>query len=116
MDTVLSRQAELTAQRVDAAAVGFDPATILSILMQVLPLLVGCFTRNSDPAETSARFRAYATNHPTECRRRTARRIRGEADEPMTREQSFALADAVIAQAFEVEPEVAAECCVYAVG
>ena len=116
MDTILGRQAEAAAKRVDAAKVGFDPMTILTILTQVVPLLVSCFNRNDEPNPSlaSVNFKRYHSAHPEQCRRRTARRIRAEADEPMTRDQSFALADAVIEQALSIEPEVAAECCVCA--
>ena len=112
----LNQQAELAAARVDAVAVGMDPLTILTILTQVVPLLTSCWNRNDEPNPqlSSVNFRRYYKAHPEQARRRTARRIRAEADEPMSKAQSFALADALIAQALEETPETVAACCMEA--
>jgi len=113
MTTSLNRQAELAAARVDSAAVGFDPLTILTILTQVLPILASCWNRNDSPTpeESSERIRKYHETRPVQLRKRTARRIRSEATSPMEKWQSLQLADAVIAQAVEATPEVVATCC-----
>ena len=105
-------QAKAVADRLDPAEVGFDPLTILSLITTILPLLMSCFNRNDEPNESmvKASFRRYHDAHPDLLRRRTARRIRGEADEPMTKEQSLLLADAVIAQALSVDADVAMAC------
>lgn len=112
----LKQQAELAAARVDAESVGIDPFTIITILTQVLPLIVSCWNRNDEPnAEMSAtNFVRYYEGHPEQALRRTARRIRAEADAPMSKEQSFALARAVIDQALEASPAEVKACCMEA--
>ena len=111
--SLIEQQAERAAARVDANAVGFDPITIISILTQVLPILLSCWNRNDspDPAESSAKIRAFHNAHPNALRKRTARRIRAEATQPMEKYQSLQLADAVIAQAISVDPQEASLCC-----
>ncbi len=112
----LNEQAQLAANRVDATAVGLDPFTILTIVTQVLPILTSCWNKNDEPnPELSARnLKRYNDAHPKQLLKRTARRIRAEATEPMTKEQSFALAEAVIAQALEAAPETVKVCCMEA--
>lgn len=112
-EVTLKSQAEKIAARVDASAVGFDPITIITIITQVLPLIMQCFARNDEPnpAQVSAEVRAQNARAPKQLRKRTARRIRGDADQPMTREESFALAEAVIAEACEAEPETVSALC-----
>jgi hypothetical protein len=111
--SLIEQQAERAAARVDSAAVGFDPITIITILTQVLPILLSCWNRNDspDPAESAGKIRAYHNAHPNALRKRTARRIRAEAAQPMEKYQSLQLADAVIAQAIEVDPQEASLCC-----
>lgn len=90
---------------------GIEPVTIIAIITQVLPLLISCFKRNDepDPQQVKAAVAKMHERNPEQLRRRTARRIRGEADQPMTKAQSFALADATIAECLEAdEGEVAA--------
>jgi len=94
-------------------SVGFDPITIVTILTQVLPLIVGCFRRNdeADPAEIKAAVIRQNASRPQALQRRTARRIRGEADHPMSREQATALAVATINHCMNSDDgEVAAYC------
>lgn len=112
----LNEQAQLAADRVDAAGVGLDPFTIITILTTVLPILTSCWNKNDEPnPELSARnLRRYHDAHPKQLLKRTARRIRAEATEPMTKDQSFALAEAVIAQALEAAPETVKACCMEA--
>jgi hypothetical protein len=97
----LGNFASRAADRVDAAKYGIDPITIVTILTQVLPLLMSCWKRNeliaNEPAPRSVLEDAYK-KHPESMIRRTARRIRGEADEPMSKAMSFDLAKAVIEQ------------------
>lgn len=113
MSDNLKQQAELAAARVDAESVGLDSFTIITILSTVLPLLTQCWNRNDEPNATlsAANLRRYHDAHPEQLRKRTARRIRGEADEPMTKVQSLALADAVIAQALEADEDTVTACC-----
>ena len=108
----LEIQAKAAADRVDANAVGFDPLTILTIITTILPLLMNCFNRSDEPnpSMVKASFKRYHDAQPELLRRRTARRIRAEADEPMTKDQSFALADAVIAQALSADDDTATAC------
>lgn len=100
MSQYLGNFASRAADRVDAAKYGIDPVTIVTILTQVLPLLMSCWKRNDvqgDPAPRLALQEAYA-DHPDSLIRRTARRIRGEAEAPMSKAMSFDLAKAVIEQ------------------
>jgi len=110
--THLELQAKAVADRLDPATVGFDPITIVTIITTILPLLMNCFNRSDEPnpSMVKASFKRYHNAYPDLLRRRTARRIRGEADEPMTKEQSVLLADAVIAQALSVDADVAMAC------
>ena len=112
----LNEQAQLAADRVDSTAVGLDPLTILTILTTVLPIITSCWNKNDEPnPELSARnLKRYNDSHPKQLLKRTARRIRAEATEPMTKDQSFALAEAVIAQALEAAPETVKACCMEA--
>lgn len=112
MSNVLAEQAVLAAERVDEAVVlemGFTEIT--SILTQVFSFLASCLNReNQEPAQIQAAVQSEHAANPTRLLRRTARRIRSDADAPMTREQSFALARASIEQALEMAPETAMAC------
>ena len=110
--THLELQAKAVADRLDPATVGFDPVTILTLLTTILPLLMNCFNRSDEPnpSMVKASFKRYHDAHPELLRRRTMRRVRGEADDPMTREQAYLIADAVIAQALSVDADVAMAC------
>lgn len=101
-------KAELCAERIDAAEFGMDPITIVTIITQVLPLLADCFNRNDspDPVEAAERLREYNRKNPQGLRKRMARRIRAEATKPMTKEQSFTLADAIIQETIQSSDEV----------
>jgi hypothetical protein len=94
-------QSENVAKRVDAQAMGFDPLTIITILNVVLPLLSNCGVKNSSPKPEDMRDYVAKENarNPEQLRKRIARRIRGESDEPLTKEQSLVLADAVVQEA-----------------
>lgn len=104
---IVREQAERVAARVDANAVGFDPATIIMILSTVIPLIANCFNRDDepDPDEVNASVKKMHASHPKALRRRTARRIRRESEEPMSMSQAEILAEAVIAEACESAPE-----------
>ena len=109
----LKKQAALAAERVNANEVGLDPITILTIITQVLPMLASCWNRNDspDPAESSAKLKAYAESKPQALLKRTARRVRAEADEPISKIASFDLARAIIAQALDADESTVAACC-----
>ena len=112
-DATLKTQAEKAAQRVDASKVGFDPLTIITILTTVLPLLAQCWNKNDEPnaAMSAANLKRYNAAHPKALLKRTARRIRAEADEPMSKDASFELARAVIEQALSEDADTVAACC-----
>lgn len=112
----IQEAAQRVSERVDANAVGLDPVTVVTILTQVLPLVLACWNRNDEPNSQLAatNFRRYYNAHPQQALRRTARRVRFEADKPMTKAQSFALAQAIIDEALATEPATAAACCVEA--
>lgn len=111
--TEIERQAQLAANRIDPQEMRFDPVTILTILTAVLPLVADCFNRNDepDPVATKKRAAEYYRRNPKGMRRRTARRVRAEADQPMTREQSFKFADAIIAQTLASDDITVELCC-----
>lgn len=102
------QQATLCAERIDAESFGMDPITIIAIITQVLPMLADCFNRNDspDPAEAAERLREYNRKNPKGLRKRMARRIRAEASNPMSKEQSFTLAEAIIAEATQASDEI----------
>jgi len=107
--SAIKERAAAIAARVDESKVSFDPILIIGILTQVLPLRLQCFQRNDEPDPAKIRSAAVAANerNPVAFRRRTARRIRAEADEPMSKSESFALAEAVIAEACEADDSTA---------
>jgi len=109
----LNKQAQLAADRVDAAAVGLDPFTILTIITQVLPMLASCWNRNDspDPAESRKKLQAYADKNPQALLKRTARRVRAEADTNISKIESFDIARAIIEQALSADDETVAACC-----
>lgn len=108
MATVYDKVAAETADRIDPTAMMLDPVTIIAIITQVLPIIASCFARNDspDPAMAAERFREKYVADPHKLRKRLARRIRGEADEPMSKEQSFIMADAIIQQMLETPDSV----------
>jgi hypothetical protein len=110
--TSLELQAKAVADRLDPAEVGFDPITILSLITTILPMLMSCFNRNDEPNESMVKssFKRYHDSNPDALRRRTMRRVRAEADEPLTKEQAYLIADAVIAQALTVDADTATAC------
>lgn len=110
----LETQAHAITNRVDADVVGFDPITILGIITQVLPLLIQCFNSAAafdDPNAINARLREAHEQNPQALLRKTARRIRAEADHPMSKKASFEMAQAVIDQALETSDATAIACC-----
>lgn len=112
MITTMETQAQAVADRVDPVVMGMDPGSIFLLISQILPFLISCWNRNDEPNPSlaAASFKRYHASQPKKLRLRTARRVRSDADEPMTRKQSFVVADAVIAQALATEENVAAAC------
>ena len=112
MSNILAEQAELAAERVPSEVVeemGIEVITL--ILTQVFAFITSCKNRETpDPAEVQASVIEENDANPKRLRRRTARRIRASAEEPMTIAQSFALARASIEQAIEMPAETAMAC------
>lgn len=114
-EELINEAATNAAQRVDAEKVGIDPITIITILTQVLPLVISCFKRN-DEADPQNIHKAVQRQSSTPAgraalRRRTMRRIRSEANTPLSKDEAFALADAVIEEALEQNPQAVAAVC-----
>lgn len=93
-------------------------ATIVSILVEVLKTAIACYTGgllsdtgDADPSRVFAQIRDDHEANPQRLRRRTARRIRGEATAMMSRDQALALADGVIEQALEADVDLVSVCC-----
>jgi hypothetical protein len=106
-------QATLCAARIDHTAMMLDPVLVVTILTGLLQVFGSCWTRNDspDPAMAAEAFQRKYTENPKKMRKRVARRVRAEASEPMTKEQSFMFADAIIAQILETPDEVIAAAC-----
>lgn len=99
MDT--QQHAERIASKVPES-VGFDPITIITILTTVLPMIMTCFNKETQSAsDIQAKVKEFHDSNPRKLRIRTARRVRAEAEESMTKEQSFVLADAIIKDSLE---------------
>lgn len=104
----MSNEIDVQARRVAARVpetVGFDPVILISLITTILPLLMSCFNRNDepDPAKMRENIRGQNERAPERLRRRTARRIRGESEENLSKAQAFALAEAVIAEALDTD-------------
>lgn len=91
-----------------------NPVLIAIIFDQVVPILIGCLRNwltKPTPAQMQEAVRAEHMSNPEKLLRKTARRIRGESDAPMTKEQSRELARAVIAQMVEADAEQISVAC-----
>ena len=106
------------ASRVKDGSTSFDPITIITIITTVLPLIMKCFMKNDEPTpeQVNAAVKKQHESAPEVLRRRTARRIRGEAEQPMTRHDALLMADAVIAEACETPADEVAALCSSVVG
>lgn len=109
---LLQQRAERISLRVDAGKVGLDPASIIAILTSVIPLILRCFQKEEPtPEQVTAAVRRQHERNPVALRKRTMRRVRAEADEPLTKEQAFALGDAIIDEALDADSDEVAELC-----
>jgi len=111
--TELDITSEAIAARLPAS-VGLDPVLILSILSQILPLLTNCGANRAegDPEKISEFVRDRVARGPKsheKLRRNIARRVRGQATETLTVDQSLTMADAIIAEAMDPVLSVAAQ-------
>lgn len=112
---VLSQQAEQATQRVNPQVTEELGGTVIvtEILTLAFKWLLSCLNRETaNPAEVQAAVVEENERNRKGLIRRTARRIRGNAEQPMTRSQSFELAKASIAQALEMNEETAMACAV----
>ena len=109
--------AERIAARVDAAAVGFDPITIITILLAVLPVMLKCFGQEDEPTpeKVNAAIKRQHESNPARLLRRTAVRVRQEAKQKenkrLSKDQAETLARAMIAEAVEATPARVASLC-----
>ena len=111
-DELIKEAATAAAQRVDAESVGLDPVTIITILTQVLPTIIACFRKNdeSTPSEVQDAVR-HACRKPASKNRlrfRMMKQIRGQSDQPLTKEQAYQMADALIAETLQQNPQMVA--------
>lgn len=100
----LKRHAAEAAQRVDPQVAQMNPIIIGIIFDQIIPILIGClrgWLEKPSPAEMQALVAREYQRNPDGVLRKTARRIRGESDVPMTKDQSRVLAKAAIQQMIE---------------
>lgn len=113
MSDKLKASAERIAEIATERNVGIEPLAIITIMTQVLPLIVSCFKRNdtSDPEQVAAEVRRQNESAPTTLRRRLARRIRGEAERPMTRQEAWILAESTIQHVLENDDSHVAAVC-----
>ena len=114
-DELISEAATAAAQRVDAESVGLDPITVITILTQVLPLVISCFKRSDEPSsediQKALQRQSSTPAGRASLRRRTMRRVRAESDERLSKEQAFAIADAIIEEGLENNPQMIAAVC-----
>ena len=115
MESATARYAERISERIDyeklnnGQSVVIEKSLAVSIFTFILPLFMTCLTQEEvSEATIFARVTDAHNRNPLGLRRRTARRIRGDAVQPMTRHQSFVLADALIAETL-VTPESESE-------
>jgi hypothetical protein len=115
MSDLLPQQAALAAQRVDPQVTEELGGSIIvtEILTLAFKWLLSCLNReNANPAQVQAAVKEENGTNRKALLRRTARRIRGNAEQPMTRQQSFELAKASIEQALAMDEETAMACAV----
>jgi len=117
--TTFRELAEKTAASVDPAILSFDPISLIAFFIKVLPILTSCWTSvvndTASPDDIDktalARLRGANKRNREGLVKKTARRIRAEADEPMTKQDSFILAKAAIDQALTIDESSASKLC-----
>lgn len=98
-DLLTSEMAQRCAARVDSGKVGFSPTVILSIFAAVLPLMSVCINKDvPTPEQAHAKVREWNASDPERLLKRTARRVRAEAEERMSKDEARELARAIIAE------------------
>jgi hypothetical protein len=96
----LEHQADVISARL-TETMSLDPMLIFTILTQVLPLLMNCGVKNASPKPEDIRDMVTERYNKggksrENLRRSIARRVRGESDQPITKEESLQMADAII--------------------
>ena len=99
--------AEKVAARIPEGVVGFDPATILSILSTVLPLIVSCFQQDEpEPAAVQDAVREQNAKNPKRLRRRLAAKVmRDSPERKLSKEDALVMAEAIVDEALEADNE-----------
>lgn len=108
----LEFQSKAVSDRLNQTFVGFiDPATILIFVN----LLTACWSQQQpDPAQAHEALVRKNETYPRALRRSAARRIfweSAEQGEPLTLEESAAMADAVIEHALSLDAATVHACC-----
>jgi hypothetical protein len=90
--------------RIAPASFGMDPATVVTVIYYVVRIAILCWkeTDANGKADSHDVFWDFAASHPRACRIRTARVVRQaerRAGRRITADQSYKIADAVIARA-----------------
>ena len=100
--------------RVDAEAVGLDPATITLIITQVLPLLISCFKREEpSPQQIQKAVQRKTRNPRLKARflRNLSHSIQEKSDTDLTDDQADALAEAVLAETLQQDAATVSAVC-----
>ena len=110
---VLSVMAERVAARVENK-VSMDPLSIVDLVLSLFRSLSICGKEEEEiqPAEAKALIVEKHEKNPRRLRIQTMRVIRADAEEPVSREDAFELADATIAEALASTPEEVEAVCV----
>jgi hypothetical protein len=90
--------------RIPPASFGMDPVTVVTVIYYVIRIGILCWKETDANGKADAHdvFWEFAASRPRSCRIRTARTVRQaerRAGRRITVEQSYAIADAVIARA-----------------
>lgn len=112
MNLVLKSQATAAAAKV-SPEVGLDPALIITLITTLLPILLNCFKQaeEPDPAKVKAAFERQYRKNPDKMRRQIRARVVAHSDVHLSKGQSLALADAIIAQVLSTPEQTAMAAC-----
>lgn len=113
-NALVHEAAQGAAQRVDAEAVGLDPAMITLILTQILPLIISCFRREEpSPQEIQRAVRRKTRTPRLRARflRNLSHSIQEKSDTELTDEQADAMAEAVLEETLNQNPQMVSAVC-----
>lgn len=116
---LLEEQAKKIALRVGSNRVSIGMASVISILISVIPQVISCWNKEdeADPAKVNAAIKAKHDKTPVRLQRQTAIAVRKKAPrgEKPSAADAQVLAQAMIAEACEAAPDrvatVFARCC-----